>query len=101
MGGFVPVLAHPERYTYYHANPEIFAEYKNRGCKLQLNTLSLSGYYGRSVKQTAEYLMDKKLYDYCGSDIHHLRHADKLEKMLQIAPVYKMLSGYQFANATM
>ena len=47
--GYKPILAHPERYNYYHSNFDIYKQIKDAGCFLQLNLLSLSRYYGVDV----------------------------------------------------
>ncbi len=96
--GYKPILAHPERFEYFHRQPEIYSELKDRGCLLQLNLLSLSGYYGRGVKDIAERLLEQKLYHYCGSDAHHLRHTESLDK-LRHSKVYDTLAAYPFRNA--
>ena len=72
LAGLQPILAHPERYNYYHHNFEAYSDFKDRGCLLQVNFLSLSGYYGPHVKQTAEKLMNKGLIDFIGTDMHCL-----------------------------
>ena len=95
--GYTPVFAHPERYTFFHHKPEIFREIKSRGCLLQLNTLSITGYYGKSVKDTAEWLLKEGLYDYCGTDMHHERHAEGLQK-LAASKNYLLLQNYNFLN---
>jgi len=95
--GYKPVLAHPERYPFYHQKYPVFADFKNRGCLLQLNTLSLTGYYGKPVKDIAERLLHDGLYDYCGTDIHHDRHLINLQKMLS-TKVYTQLMNYPFQN---
>src|SRR5690606_10886989 len=66
--GYQPVLAHPERYQFYFDQAEIFEELMAKGCILQLNALSLSGYYGKMVQKTAALLIKKGLYQYIGSD---------------------------------
>jgi len=98
--GYKPVFAHPERYSYYHSKPEIFKEIKERGGLLQLNTLSLAGYYGKPVKETAEWLLNEGLYDYCGTDLHHIRHVEGLQKFVQ-SKLYEQLRTYAFLNRKM
>jgi tyrosine-protein phosphatase YwqE len=78
MNGYQPVLAHPERYNFYHSKKEAYHRFKDQGCLLQVNLLSLSGYYGRSVQEAALYLVQEKLVDYIGTDLHHTRHLDTL-----------------------
>lgn len=95
--GYQPVLAHPERYNFYHHQLEKYDELKQKGCLFQLNTIAFSGYYGEGIKRTAEYLFEKKMYDYCGSDVHHLKHTDALNSVLS-NPVMEQLSAYPFKN---
>ncbi|GLB51564.1 capsular polysaccharide biosynthesis protein [Neptunitalea chrysea] len=74
MGGYQPVLAHPERYLYYHRDKGMYDELKAAGCMFQLNLLSSVGYYGKGVSEIADYLLESDMIDYTGSDIHHIRH---------------------------
>jgi protein-tyrosine phosphatase len=75
VAGYKPVLAHPERYTFYHGNPEAYKKLKKAGCLFQLNLLSTVGYYGTGVLKTAKELLKDGLFDYAGSDVHHTKHA--------------------------
>lgn len=78
-GGYQPVLAHPERYAYYHHKPDVYHRFKDQGCLLQVNALSLIGYYGRSVQDAAHFLVQEKLVDLIGTDLHHERHLSALQ----------------------
>lgn len=74
LKGYQLVLAHPERYNYFHSNKKEFAKLKKAGCLFQLNVLATVGYYGKNVAETADYLLKEDLYDFVGSDIHHKNH---------------------------
>lgn len=76
LAGYRPILAHPERYNFYHHKFDVYHRLKNAGCRFQLNMLSLTGYYGESVKKTAEKLVKENLIDFVGSDAHHHKHLD-------------------------
>lgn len=65
-----PVIAHPERYEY--ATKETYARWKGKRYKFQLNLLSLAGVYGELAREKAFYLLENKMYDYIGSDMHSL-----------------------------
>lgn len=95
--GFRPIIAHPERYEYYHMNMNAYEDFKTRGCLLQLNTLSLTGYYGKGVKDAALFLLEKGWYDYCGTDTHHIKHIEGLEK-LKGTRAFAQLVSYPFRN---
>lgn len=75
LAGYKPVLAHPERYNFYHNKFEEYQRLKNAGCLFQLNMLSTVGYYGEFVARTAEQLLKKGLIDFASSDMHHDKHA--------------------------
>ena len=95
--GYRPVIAHPERYLFFHKEFRKYRELKDRGCFLQLNMLSIAGYYGRTIKTIAEELLAKGLYDYCGSDMHHEKHAIALHTMIGTKD-YNTFVGYPFLN---
>lgn len=96
--GYRPILAHPERYLYYHQNIEKYSELKDRGCYLQLNLNSLTGYYGKPVKQIAHKLLEMGMYDYCGSDMHHEKHADVLHSIMVRPELMGLLQQQPFRN---
>lgn len=75
LEGYKPILAHPERYLFYHFNFEEYNKLKRAGCLFQLNLLSVTGYYGKPVLETAKKLLDNNMIDFTGSDTHHERHA--------------------------
>lgn len=79
--GYIPVLAHPERYSYYHKKPDYYKELERLGCVFQLNALSLSNYYGKSVKKMTYQLLEEGLYTYIGTDTHSKRHVKQLREI--------------------
>ena len=98
--GYQPILAHPERYNFYHNSLESYDELKEKGCLFQLNLIAFSGYYGKHVKKVAQYLFDKGMYDYVGSDIHHLKHTHALHSVLQ-SKIISELESYGFVNGSL
>ena len=96
--GYYPVLAHPERYPFYHGSIENYQQIREYGCLLQLNTISLTGYYGKSCKNAAEMLVDRNCIDFLGSDMHHLRHAHALKKSLSLTRVSTLIAQGQLTN---
>lgn len=96
--GYRPILAHPERYMFYHDRKQVYRELKDRGCLLQLNLIALAGYYGKAVKGIAEYILKEGLYDYCGTDMHHLQHAENMSRLLD-NDIMLRLQSYPFLNS--
>lgn len=83
--GFIPVLAHPERYLYMR-----MADYESlraRGVLLQLNLPSLVGAYGDEAEAKARALLERGMYALAGSDLHRL---DAFAAQMQ-TPVRKSL----------
>ena len=80
--GYKPILAHPERYPYLYGSLENYYKIREFGCYFQLNTISLTGYYGKQTQKIAEELAENMMIDFIGSDIHHLKHADALYQSL-------------------
>ena len=75
---YLPLMAHPERYPYYHHNYDAYSRLKELGFLLQVNLLSLTGYYGKTVAKAAKFILDNDLADFVGTDLHHYRHLDVL-----------------------
>lgn len=96
--GLIPILAHPERYSYLAESIETFQRLKEAGCCLQLNTISLTGYYGKQTQRTAEQLVDHLLIDFIASDMHHLKHATALTSSLSTPYVQRLLTDHQLQN---
>jgi tyrosine-protein phosphatase YwqE len=79
LAGYKPIIAHPERYVFWHQNLEMFKMLKSVGCLFQLNLLSLTKHYGKEVYKTSEYLLKNGLIDFIATDTHHLHHLELLQ----------------------
>lgn len=96
--GYRVILAHPERYNFYHRDQSRLHRFKDMGVLLQLNLLSVTGYYGKEVKKTADYLLEKKLYNFAGSDLHHDKHLEALAKAIESGYLFQKIGAYAFEN---
>jgi tyrosine-protein phosphatase YwqE len=101
MMGLTPILAHPERYSYFHRSFEQYDRFKELGCKLQVNLLSLSGGYGPDVKKAAEKLFKKQMVDFVGTDMHHERHLSGVHEMSAKKDFYTLVADAQLLNKTL
>jgi protein-tyrosine phosphatase len=100
--GYQPVLAHPERYTYYYGRfAEIRKLRQEYGVLLQLNLNSLAGYYSPTARHVAEQLIDEKLVDFVGTDTHHLRHTAALAKKTVKSAHFRKLLNLPLLNSTL
>ena len=69
--GYIPIIAHPERYVYFQKHPEKVMDYIKLGCLLQGDYMSLLGKYGKKAKKTLKILLKNGVIKFLSSDIHH------------------------------
>jgi protein-tyrosine phosphatase len=93
VAGYKPILAHPERYFFYHKSFDEYTKLKKSGCDFQLNMLSTVGYYGADVAKTADLLLKKGMINFVGSDVHHKNHIEAFHNKLLI----KQISSFKEA----
>jgi protein-tyrosine phosphatase len=93
--GYQPILAHPERYPYYHNDLKQYDKLKDLGFLLQVNLLSLTGYYGKPVAKTAAYIIKNDLASFTATDLHHHRHMQALHN-----PINKTIFAETFKGKT-
>ncbi len=98
MKGLQPVLAHPERYNFYHQQFSAYERFVDLGCLLQMNLLSLSGYYGKPVKMVAEKLLKNQMIDLLGTDMHHRNHLGALKSLASQKDFYKRWENVNIKN---
>lgn len=68
--GFIPIIAHPERYSNMSVNLALAAEWKESGAFLQVNAGSVVGYYGAKARSIVMGLLSEGYADYLCSDFH-------------------------------
>ena len=96
MKGYKPIFAHPERYSYFRHTDQL-QQIKDYGALLQMNLLSITGYYGKPIREQAQKLIDKDMIDFLGTDLHHARHAELLAKGLPDITSH-FQSAHNFSN---
>lgn len=70
QAGLTAIFAHPERIDFVKEDPQTLKNFMRRGCLVQMNYLSLIGYYGEDVRRTAEELLRNGVVQLIGSDAH-------------------------------
>ena len=63
-----------------YTTPHTMEDYINRGAVLQLNLLSLTQHYGKSVNKKAIELLKNNLYSFVGTDAHRTEHLHKIKE---------------------
>ncbi len=88
--GYVPVVAHPERYAFFTEDETAAIKLKGLGCLLQVNKGSIQGNFGRSAFKAAKHLLENALADFVASDAHspYMRTPFLAEVFETVAEVY-------------
>lgn len=89
--GYHPVMAHPERFSYYHGSMGRYDQLHHAGNLFQINLLSLAGAYGKDVKRVAEHLIERGYVDFIGTDIHHPNHVEIISRYLHSSSAHRHL----------
>ncbi len=69
--GYVPVLAHVERYQSLVRNQSYVEELRHMDTEIQINAGSVTGRLGHEIQHFLLQLLDKHLVDYVGTDAHN------------------------------
>lgn len=85
----VPIIAHPERYSFVQDDPNSLIDLINKGVLFQMNYGSILGYYGKDVKKTALKLLKANMIHFLGSDAHrhHSIYTNILENKSDIIKI--------------
>lgn len=96
--GYLPILAHPERYNYLAKDWKLTQRLKDSGVLFQLNTISLGGFYSHESKKFAEKLIDNKMIDFVGSDCHGMRHFDAMMTTINKSKYWRKVMALPLRN---
>lgn len=99
LEGYKVVLAHPERYNYYSIKE--YEEFANRGVLLQINLLSLIGYYSPRVMKKTEDLIHAGMVSLVGTDCHNMSHAELYEKCQTQKAWHDLVNSGKLLNNTL
>jgi len=99
LEGYKVVLAHPERYNYYTMKD--YEEFISRGVILQINFLSLIGYYSPQVKKKTESLINSGMVSLVGTDCHNMNHAELYKKCQIQKAWHDLINSGKLLNATL
>ncbi len=95
---FIPIIAHPERYSFIQKNPNWLIEYIEMGVLFQANFGSIYGIYGKECQKTVQLLLKNNMIHFLGSDVHRKNSIypkmpdilRKIEKVISKEKVYKL-----------
>lgn len=94
--GYIPVLAHPERYVYFQDNYDLVDELREEGLLFQCNFASILGYYGKGSQKLLKYMLKKGYVDFFGTDIHHANKAYTTDNFEKIEKALNKIAGKEY-----
>lgn len=68
--GYVPIVAHPERYEFFQESPYSVYDILDLGCLLQVNKGSPLGRYGNDEERLSWWLLEHQIVHFIASDCH-------------------------------
>lgn len=92
QAGYTPLLAHPERYPFYAAEPEKYLELAAMGVQFQVNLMSLCGYYGAAAYAMSKYLIAQEQVSFIATDIHKIAHFEPINKALCTPEIHELIT---------
>jgi protein-tyrosine phosphatase len=98
LRGYRPILAHPERYPYYHKNFKKYENFFDQDIALQLNINSITGHYGPEIKRVSEKLIDAGMISYIGTDCHHVGHINLTQQARKSSHLRKLIESGKLKN---
>lgn len=94
--GVVPVIAHAERYRETVSDADLVRAFVERGALVQVNSGSVTGFFGDAVRRTAEVLLTHRLVHVIGSDAHSA--GSRCPRMAQARAIIADLLGEDSAD---
>lgn len=82
--GYLPVIAHPERYRAVWTEPERAQRLGQLGAALLLDVAALEGKYGQRSRTAAEWLLDHEVYDAACSDSHRPSDVEVVARSMDV-----------------
>jgi len=94
--GFIPIIAHPERYTYFQEDYSLVDSLKEEGVLFQSNYSSILGYYGKSAEKLLKYMLKNKYTNLLGTDIHHINRSFVIDNFKKINKQISKIAGNEY-----
>lgn len=71
LNGFIPIIAHVERYDILYENNQLIKDILNEGAHFQINASTVINKEGRGSHKFANYLLKNELVSFVASDVHN------------------------------
>jgi len=81
LRGYIPIIAHVERYNCFYENTELLKDVLNEGAHLQVNASAIINKESKESNKFVKYLLQHELISFVASDVHNMEdrsfHLDK------------------------
>ena len=84
----IPIIAHPERYSFLKKNPKLIEDLIDAGALFQSNIGSFLGTYGREAKDTVMLFLKHNMITFISSDVHR-RNNNFYKKLNELKEILK------------
>lgn len=91
--GYQPVLAHPERYEYWHGNKNMFERLRNMGYLFQSNMHAAEGFYGQIPKRNIELIAAEGWIEFLGTDAHSPNAIDLISTSIENKTIQSVIQS--------
>lgn len=95
--GFIPVIAHIERYFHKELDYSIVENWIDMGCVLQINRTSILGMHGKQIQSNALSLLDNGYCDVIATDTHRAS-GDRISKLSDVYSIVSKRIGIENAD---
>lgn len=95
--GFIPIIAHVERFFPTGLDLEMVENWLEMGCLLQTNRTSLMGFQGKVIQRNAHHLVKNKMIHLIASDTHRTV-GNRIEKLSDAYQVVIKLTNTEYAD---
>lgn len=95
--GFIPIIAHVERFFPMGLDMEMIENWLEMGCLLQTNRTSLMGFQGKVIQRNAHHLVKNKMIHLVASDTHRTV-GNRIEKLSDAYQVVIKLTDTEYAD---
>ncbi len=95
--GYIPIVAHIERFACLVEKPDRVYELSDHGAYLQVNAESIDGRAGRGIQKFIKKLMKDRMIDFVGTDAH----ADTGDRTMEMQDAYRWVAkkfGAEYAD---
>ncbi|MGN1013587.1 MAG: tyrosine-protein phosphatase [Clostridia bacterium] len=97
--GYIPILAHPERYDFVTKDINNLLPLIESGVLIQSNIGSISGKYGKNAKKNVKKMLKRNMVHFLGTDSHNTTVYDIYEKCIKL--IKKTIKNEEIYNKIM